>query len=97
MGKKKPRNSYSEEFKKKAVLLTEQEGVSVGEVADQLGISAQYLSQWRSKLLKDNELENAECKLNALEENRRLKEELKVMKMENEILKKAASYFASQK
>jgi transposase-like protein len=97
MGKKKPRNSYSEEFKKKAVLLTEQEGVSVGEVADQLGISAQYLSQWRSKLLKDNELENAERKLNALEENRRLKEELKVMKMENEILKKAASYFASQK
>ena len=91
MGKKKPRNSYSEEFKKKAVLLTEQEGVSVGEVADQLGISAQYLSQWRSKLLKDNELENAERKLNALEENRRLKEELKVMKMENEILKKAAS------
>ena len=69
----------------------------VGEVADQLGISAQYLSQWRSKLLKDNELENAERKLNALEENRRLKEELKVMKMENEILKKAASYFASQK
>ena len=97
MGKKKPRNSYSEEFKKKAVLLTEQEGVSVGEVADQLGISAQYLSQWRSKLLKDNELENAERKLDALEENRRLKEELKVMKMENEILKKAASYFASQK
>jgi transposase-like protein len=72
-------------------LLTEQEGVRVGEVADQLGISAQYLSQWRSKLLKDNELENAERKLNALEENRRLKEELKVMKMENEILKKAAS------
>ena len=71
--------------------------MSVGEVADQLGISAQYLSQWRSKLLKDNELENAERKLNALEENRRLKEELKVMKMENEILKKAASYFASQK
>ena len=97
MAKKKPRNSYSEEFKKKAVLLTEQEGVSVGEVADQLGISAQHLSQWRSKLLKDNELENAERKLNALEENRRLKEELKVMKMENEILKKAASYFASQK
>ena len=30
-------------------------------------------------------------------ENRKLREELKQIKMENEILKKAASYFASQK
>jgi transposase-like protein len=76
MRKKKTRNSESEDFKKKAVLLTEQEGVSVGEIADQLGISSKFLSQCRSKLLKDNELENAERKLDALEENRRLKQEL---------------------
>lgn len=97
MGKRKSRTTYTEEFKRKAVLLTEQEGSSVGDVADQLGISPQYLSQWRTKMLKDKELEMVERKLDALEENRRLKEELKAMKMENEILKKAASYFASQK
>ena len=97
MGKKKTRNSYPDEFKRKAVLMTTEEGMTVGEVADQLGISPQYLSQWRSKLLKDEQLEEAEKKLDALAENRRLREELKTLKMENEILKKAASYFASQK
>lgn len=96
MGKKKTRNSYPLEFKKKAVLMTTEEGVSVSEVADQLGVSPQYLSQWRSQLLKDGELEEAEKRLDALIENRKLKEELKTLKMENEILKKAASFFASQ-
>ena len=97
MTKKKARKSYPLEFKKKAVTLTTQEGVSVTEVAEQLDISPQYLSKWRSELLVDNDLEEAEKKLDALDENRRLKEELKKLKTENEILKKAASYFASQK
>ncbi len=97
MGRKKARNSYPLEFKKKAVLMTTKEGVTVSEVADSLGVSAQYLSKWRSELLADDEFEQAEKRLDALEENLRLKDELKRLRMENEILKKAASYFASQK
>ncbi len=77
--------------------MTTKEGITVGEVADELGISPQYLSKWRSELMDDGELETAEKRLDALEENRRLREELKQLKTENEILKKAASYFASQK
>lgn len=95
MARKQGRKSYPEEFKKKAVLMTEQEGVSVAEVAAELGISAQYLSQWRSKLLKDDQLAEAERRLDALAENKLLKDKLKAVQMENEILKKAACYFAS--
>lgn len=97
MPKKNTRKSYPLEFKKKAVLMTAKEGITIAEVADQLGVSAQYLSQWRSKLLQEGELDQAEKRLDALEENRRLKDELKQAKMEIEILKKAAHYFASQK
>lgn len=97
MARKKTRKSYPLEFKKRAVLMTQKEGITVGDVADELGISPQYLSKWRSDLLQDGELAEAEKKLDALDENRKLKEELKQLKIENEILKKAASYFASQK
>jgi transposase len=97
MAKKKVRKHYPLDFKKKAVLMTTKEGITVGEVADELGISPQYLSKWRSELMEDGELENAEKRLDALEENRRLREELKQLRTENDILKKAASYFASQK
>ena len=74
-----------------------QEGVTISEVADQLGVSPQYLSKWRSDLHSEEGLEKAEKNLDAMVENQKLKEELKRLKMEVEILKKAASYFASQK
>jgi transposase len=77
--------------------MTTKEGITVTEVADELGISPQHPSKWRSELIDEGELENAGKRLDALEENRRLHEELKQLKTENEILKKAASYFASRK
>lgn len=95
--KKQSRKSYPLELKKKAVKMTQQDGVSVGDVADQLGIPPQQLSQWRSKFLNEEDVELAEKRLDAIDENRKLKEELKQLKMENEILKKAAVFFASQK
>ena len=97
MSKKQSRKSYPLEFKKKAVMMTTKEGITINDVADELGISPQYLSKWRSDLLAEGEIEEAEKRLDAMEENRKLREELKQLRMENEILKKAASYFASQK
>ena len=94
--KKKPRKSYSEEFKRKAVLLSRQPGAKVGDVADQLGINPQYLSKWRSEAAKALHRSDIESELTATAENKRLREELRQARMEVEILKKAASYFASQ-
>ena len=97
MGRKKIRKSYPLDFKKKAVAMSMKDGITVNEVADELGVSPQYLSKWRAELMEDGELENVARRLDALDENRRLREEVKQLKIENDILKKAASYFASLK
>ena len=97
MGRKKIRKSYPLDFKKKAVAMSMKDGITLNEVADELGVSPQYLSKWRAELMEDGELENVARRLDALDENRRLREEVKQLKIENDILKKAASYFASLK
>ncbi len=97
MSKPRDRRRFPEEFKRKAVEATMRKGVKVQDVADELGVSAQYLSQWRSKYLRQNDIEQVEKRVDALAENRRLKDENRTLKMELEILKKAACYFASQK
>ena len=97
MGKKKVRVIHSKEFKKKAVAMSYQDGAKVSDVADQLGIKPQSLSLWRSKFASEQRESEAVANLTASEENRLLREELRQAKIEVEILKKAASYFASQK
>jgi len=97
MVKKKKRNSYTSEFKRKAVLMTFKEGALVSDVAADLGISPQYLSQWRSDFKKSKDSKNSEEQLDAIVENAKLKSENRQLRMDVDILKKAASYFASQK
>lgn len=98
MAKKlKVRRTYDIELKKKAVAMSNESGVTVSEVADQLGVPAAQISQWRQKLNGAKALRDAELRLDALAENKELKARLKQSQEEIEILKKAASYFASQK
>ena len=98
MGKKrKTRNRYSSEFKANAVKRTLKGDVLIKEVAEELDIPAGYLSAWRRDYLASQESGAVEARLEAISENKRLKEELKQAKMDLEILKKAAAYFASQK
>ena len=97
MAKEKKRRAYSEEFKSNAVKMTLKPGVSVGEVAAQLDIPPTYLSKWRSEMQEQQGMVAAEARVDAISENRRLKDENKRLKMELEILKKATAYFASQK
>lgn len=97
MAKKKKRSSYTDEFKRKAVLMTFKEGALVSDVAADLGISPQYLSQWRSDFKKSKDSKNSVEQLDAVVENAKLKSEIRQLKMDVDILKKAASYFASQK
>lgn len=83
---------YPEEFRVEAVRQVNERGYSVAEVADRLGISTKTLYDWRGKMAgssvqkqsTDNQLEIAQ-----------LKAELKRVKEERDILKKAAKYFAN--
>ena len=95
--KRSARKSYPIELKKRAVEMSNQEGVTLADVADELGVPLQQLSGWRTKIGKEKDIEDAQKRLDALEENRKLKDELKQLRQENEILKKAAAFFASQK
>jgi transposase len=97
MGKKKPRKSYSEEFKANAVKMSVKPGVSVTQVAEELDIPMGYLSRWRREVREATDIASADARVDAISENAKLKEELKRVKLELEIIKKAAIYFAGQK
>ncbi len=73
------------------------DGVQVKDVAYELGIPATYLSSWRRNFLSSKESDAVEARVDAISENQKLKDEVKQLKMELEIVKKAAVYFASQK
>jgi len=95
---KKP-NIYTDQFKVEAIKLIEQNDGNVSATARELGISMQTLSNWfnQAKSGKLAGTEQYDPKLVALlEENKKLKNQLKIAEMEREFLKKAAAYFAKE-
>jgi transposase len=87
---------YSEEFRKEAVQLVIDSKSSLAQVAKDLGVSSWTLRGWvkkRREAARSNEPQRAET---LEEENRRLKRELAVLRMERDLLKKAAAYFAKE-
>jgi len=91
-----PKQSYTDEFKQAAVKLVES-GQRPAEVARQLGVSEQTLGNWR-KAAKAGKLVKRGGKPITPEqmELSRLRAENQRLKMEMEILKKAAAYFAKE-
>lgn len=92
------RKKYSQEFKLDAISLVFEQGYTRAEAARSLSISPNMLTRW----IKEHESENSQAfrgagKLTADQlEIRRLREENKKLKMEKEILKKAAAFFAQE-
>ena len=92
------RKKYSKEFKLDAISLVLEQGYSRAEAARSLSINPNVLARW----IKEHESEDAKSfsgngKLTADQlEIRRLREENKRLKMEEEILKKAAAFFAQE-
>lgn len=86
------RKKYDEDFKKNAVKLSYASPKSVKEIADDLGIHENLLYNWRRKYTADGD----KTKFATLEEeNRDLRRQLVEARMERDMLKKAAAYFAS--
>ncbi len=80
---------YEETFKKEAVQLTEEIGVT--ETARKLGIPTSTLWCWKNHNFSKEQKELSYKEL--LEENKKLKKDLKEHKVINEILKKTAALF----
>ena len=86
------RKQYDEDFKKNAVKLSYASPKSVKEISVDLGIHENMLYNWRRKYTADGD----KTKYATLEEeNRDLQRQLAEVKMERDMLKKAAAYFAS--
>lgn len=83
----KKKKVYSAEFKAEAVRLVKSGERTQSEVSQNLGISSSTISKWCQELEIKDESDNA-AKV------RRLEAEVKRLKLEQEILKKAATYFA---
>jgi len=87
------RRGYTTEFKEEAVRLVEA-SQNMSEVARQLGVSKQTLSNWcgssgkRGRPAKEVTVDEMNLS--------RLRAEVTRLQMENEILKKAAAYFAKE-
>jgi transposase len=89
------RPPYDEEFKRRAVRLVTEMGMSPAEAAKDLGCSAQAIRDWR----KQAEIDAGEREGLSTEERERLRKlerENRRLREEREILKRAAAYFAQE-
>jgi transposase len=96
MGEK--RNTYDKEFKLSAVKMIMEEGVSIAQVARDLGVNANSLHNWKKNYLEDQQHSfPGKGKMKPEEEElRKLRKELNTVKMERDILKKAIAFFAKE-
>jgi transposase len=97
---RKKRRTFSKEFKEESVRLLESDSRTIEEVAAELGVPESALYRWRNELrgtakavtVADSEAlsptEQAELK--------RLRKENQRLRMERDILKKAAAFFAKE-
>jgi len=92
------RRQYSKEFKLDAISLVNDQGYSRTEAARSLSINPNVLSRWiKEHATEDDKAFRGNGKLTEEQlEIRRLREENKRLKMEKEILKKAAVFFAQE-
>lgn len=87
------RDRYSEQFKRDAVRLVTEEGYSINKAAAAVGVAYSTLNKWVHKL--DNQVDRAEKRYASAEDELvELRAEVRRLRLEREILKKAAVYFA---
>ena len=90
------RKRYSREFQLEASRLVVEHGYTFQEAAKRLGTTDWSIRQWVQKFRKDGQLPPAGAPQPEADEMRRLRKENKRLHLENEILKKAAAYFAKE-
>ena len=93
---RRPRQQFTDELKDQAVRLVLEEGKTVGAVARELDLTASALGLW----VRHAQAEQTKGKSGLMKEEReelvRLRREVRELRMEREVLKKAAAFFAKQ-
>ena len=96
---KVPKSVFTKEFKEEAVKMVLEGGLNIPEVGRRLSIPKSTLAHW-VKVSKEGKLSDSNRKEKVVTveqmELARLKREIVELKMERDILKKAAAYFAKE-
>jgi transposase len=94
-----PKGKYTKEFREEAVKLVTEEGLTLPEAGRRLSLPPSTIGNWvrAYKAGKLGNIGKSQRPLTEIEmEVARLKRELAEVKMERDILKKAAAYFAKE-
>ena len=92
------RRKHTPEFKREAVNMVIHQHLSVAEVSRRLGVSETLLYKWKHQFLAQGEQAfPGQGQLTPQEaELARLRREVELLRMERDILKKAAQFFAKE-
>jgi transposase len=92
--KRRSRRQFTDEFKASAVRLVLDDGKTVGAAARDLDLTETALREWVRRAQADRSKGRTGLTLAEREELARLRKEVRELRTEREILKKAAAFFA---
>jgi len=95
--KRRPRRRFDDDFKAQAVRLVLDEGKSVGSVARDLDLTETALREWVNRARADRTNGKTGLTTAEREELARLRKEVRILREEREILRKAAAFFATER
>ena len=90
----KKRSSYTDDFKRDAVALVTEQGYKISEAARSLGIGENLIRRWRRQFGESDSAGGLD--VDEREELQQLRKEVRQLRMEKDILKKASQYFARE-
>jgi transposase len=90
------RRKFTPEFKAEAVELVVNSGKPISEIARDLGISDGTLGNWVKAAKKRGDVKEKPLEIDERARLKELEDENRRLKMEREILKKAAAWFAKE-
>lgn len=90
------RRRFSSGYKAEAVGLVVESGKPIAQIARDLGLCEQTLGNWVKKAKRDGKVTEQPVTIDERARLKELEEEVRVLRMERDLLKKAAAWFASQ-
>jgi len=88
------RRNYTEDFKRDAVALVTEQGYKPSEAAQSLSVKDKMIRRWMREF--EETASGERLSTDEREELKRLRKEVRLLRMEKEILKKASQYFAKE-
>lgn len=92
---KQKRRGFTEEFKREAVRLVTDEGYTFAEAGRSLGVRGDMISRWKRRFEAADEISDRQ--ISEQQRIRELEAEVRKLRMEKDILKKATAFFVQEK